>query len=307
MKQAVSLNLNNINKNHISSQNDEIKIQNKLNKINKNINSIWHYRLGYISQKILSILNLNNKNNLNNVDFKKLIDPTYYKIYISSNLNSKRNKVLKNDKLYYLDKINSDIIGPINPPSLGGSKYIVTFLDSITKYLKIEILSNKLDIFISYKKFKLRAKNSVNNRYTIKILKTDNSKEYINNKFKIYLENKGTLYHKSAPYLLEQNSEGEHINRTLFRKIRILLNIANIPIPFWAKAAEVAIYLYNITPYSALDFKSPYKARFNKKLLYNNIYIFGSTAYFKTPKVRLISVKLSYRSEKGILIGYSLN
>ena len=145
------------------------------------------------------------------------------------------------------------------------------------------------------------------NRYTIKILKTDNGKEYINNKFKIYLENEGTLHHKSAPYLLEQNSEGERINRTLFRKIRVLLNMANMPMPFWAEAAEAATYLYNIIPYSALDFKSPYKARFNKKPLYNNIYIFGSTAYFKPPKARLISVKLSYRSEKGILIGYSLN
>ena len=103
MKQAVSLNLNKIN---ISSKNNKLKIQNDPNKINKNINSIWYYRLGHISQKILSILNLNNKNNLNNVDFEKLIDPTYYEIYISSNLNSKRNKLVKNDKLYYLDKIN---------------------------------------------------------------------------------------------------------------------------------------------------------------------------------------------------------
>ena len=91
----------------------------------------------------------------------------FNKICISSNLNSKRNKVVKNDKLYYLDEINSDIIGPINPPSLGGSKYIVTFLDSITKYLKIEILSNKSNAFISYKKFELRAKNSVNNNSNI--------------------------------------------------------------------------------------------------------------------------------------------
>ena len=53
------------------------------------------------------------------------------------------------------------------------------------------------------KKFEIRAKNSVNNEYTIKILKIDNSKEYIKNNFKLYFKNYSTIYIKSAPYASE--------------------------------------------------------------------------------------------------------
>ena len=66
-----------------------------------------------------------------------------------------------------------------------------------------------------------------------------------------------------------------------------------------------AVYLYNRTPNSSINFKTPYKAKYKAKLNIANIKIQGSLSYKKEPKEFLY--KLDARSKLYYLIGYISN
>ena len=75
-----------------------------------------------------------------------------------------------------------------------------------------------------------------------------------------------------------------------------------MPLFLWGEAVETAVFLYNITPHSSLNFKTPYEIVYNKKPIYNYIRIWGSIAYYKD-KTQI--TKLEPRAKKAILIGFS--
>ncbi|KAK0702664.1 hypothetical protein B0H67DRAFT_499847, partial [Lasiosphaeris hirsuta] len=49
----------------------------------------------------------------------------------------------------------------------------------------------------------------------------------------------------------------------------------------WDKVAYIAVYLYNRTLYSTLDYKTLYKVKFGSQLDADNINTIGSLVYFK--------------------------
>ena len=57
----------------------------------------------------------------------------------------------------------------------------------------------------------------------LKVLKTDNGKEFKNLKFHDLCTKDGIIHQYSAPYVHEQNGLAERINRTLMNKVRALL------------------------------------------------------------------------------------
>ena len=46
----------------------------------------------------------------------------------------------------------------------------------------------------------------------IKLIKSDNGREYINKSFKTFLDSKGIIYELSSPYTPKQNGRAERIN-----------------------------------------------------------------------------------------------
>ena len=59
----------------------------------------------------------------------------------------------------------------------------------------------------------------------------------------------------------------------LLDKIRAILFTAKLNIKFWAEALDAAVYIYNKTPHTALNFITPYEKRFNKKPNIDNLKI----------------------------------
>ena len=110
----------------------------------------------------------------------------------------------------------SELIGPIYPTDIFSNKYIITFLDSKTRYLEIELLETKDQALKAFKKYKTRNEISNNKTFYIKLLKANNKRKYINNNFTKYLESIEIVYTPSAPYTPEQNGRAERINQTLF-------------------------------------------------------------------------------------------
>lgn len=53
-----------------------------------------------------------------------------------------------------LDIVHSDLIGPINPNTNSGFKYILTCINDYTRYNTIYLLKNKNDTFIKFQHYK---------------------------------------------------------------------------------------------------------------------------------------------------------
>ena len=75
-----------------------------------------------------------------------------------------------------------------------------------------------------------------------------------------------------------------------------------MPLHYWNLALETAVYIYNITPHSSLNFISPYKKLNNKKLKLDNIKIQESIAYYLN---KTQTTKLEPRAKQGILVGFN--
>ena len=104
-------------------------------------------------------------------------------------------------------------------------------------------------------------------------------------------------------YIKELNGAIERINRTILNKVRCLLNTANLPNYMWGEAVIIATYLYNRTPHSVINYKTPYKLRYNKIPDITYIKTFGSIYFYKNKKNYI--TKLELKANKVILIRFN--
>ena len=91
--------------------------------------TLWHRRLGYMSEKRMKLLASKEKlSNLNHVELGLCEDCIYGK--------QKRvsfSKVGRSPKKEKLELVHTDVWGPAPVTSLGGSRYYVTFIDDSTR------------------------------------------------------------------------------------------------------------------------------------------------------------------------------
>ena len=157
-----------------------------------------------------------------------------------------------------LDLVHSDLVGPIEVPSLGGSRYVMTFIDDASRKVFVYFLERKSDAFGAYQTFKAMAERQTNRK--LKVLRTDNGTEYVNGSFISSFAKDGVLHQKTCPYTPEQNGVVERMNRTIIEKARSMLNEAHLPKQFWAEAVSTAAYLANRSPTRSLEAVTPEEA-----------------------------------------------
>jgi hypothetical protein len=187
--------------------------------------------------------------------------------------------------------------------AIGGYKYFITFLDKYSRYLYVELLKTKANVYLAIYKYINKLNN--NKDYQIQIFATDNGTEYINIKVKDFLETKGITYQKSPPYTKEPNGIIERINRTILNKARSLLYNANLPLILWGEAVLTLVYLYNRSPHTQLQNKTPDEMKNNRKPNISHIQVFGSIVYFKNKGNHIL--KLDPKAKKGLLMGFGQN
>ncbi len=56
-----------------------------------------------------------------------------------------------------LDLVHSDVLGPVNVPSLGGSRYFIIFIDDYSKWTTVYTMRNKSESLECFKKFHMYA------------------------------------------------------------------------------------------------------------------------------------------------------
>ena len=278
--------------------------------VNNNTLELQHNRLRHINNKTIKALLSNTKGvKLNlNIDNKSNSKITIDNCTtcIQAKLTKRVNKEATSKVNNYLDLIYIDIGGLITPSTFRGYKYYITFRDSATKYLEVELLKSRKNIVevientITRLELEVHNNSSPNSNYKVKALQLDNEFKSINldKLFKL----KGIIIRYSPPYTLEQNGAAEIINRVLLNKVRALLINLNLPKYLQGEAILAATYLYNRTPNSSINFNTPYYLKYKEIPNLDNIRIWGSLTYYKNP-ISLIK-KLDVKATPYYLIGF---
>jgi len=100
--------------------------------------------------------------------------------------------------------------------SISGHRWFVTFIDGFSRYTWLYLLKHKSDVFVVFKDQCALIKNKFGN--TIKILRSDNGTEYVNQEFEDFLSSNGIEHQTTCVNTPEQNGVAE-------RKIGICLRL----------------------------------------------------------------------------------
>jgi len=116
--------------------------------------------------------------------------------------------------------------------SLGGAKYLVSFIDDYSRRLWVYPIKKKSDVFAIFKEFK--AKLELESGKKIKCLRTDNGGEYIDGDFLTFCRQSGIQRHFTVAHMPQQNGVAE-LNRTLLERTQAMLRTAGLAKSFWQK------------------------------------------------------------------------
>ena len=199
-----------------------------------------------------------------------------------------------------LELIHSDVMGPMATTSREGYRYVVTFIDDLTRFAWMYPIREKSEVFEKFKTFKVFAEKQYEG--TIKILRSDNGGEYLSDDFKRFLQSSGILHQLTVPYSPHQNGVAERSNRTLMEMARTMLIFANLDHRYWTDALLTAAYLKNRCPHKSVHAKTPFEALTGQKPDVSHLRVFGCQAYPLVPEG--LKGKLDSKTKKGIFVGY---
>ena len=274
--------------------------------------SIWHKRFAHVDPA--TILSMNANDSAIGLNLKKQDFSCTACIYGKGH-RQQIPKVRSTKSTSILELIHSDVNGPIEVSSLGGSKYFITFIDDYSKWITTYTMKTKSESLNCFKIFHKYAENQTGKRMKqvnfiqqtapkIKSLRTDNGGEYISNNFKSYLQDHGISHQLTVPYTPQQNGVAERLNRTLIDLVRSMLADSGIEKRFWTEALATAVYVRNRVFTRALPTnKTPHHLWTRSPPDVSNLRVFGSKCWYVVPKKLL--KKLDPRSQEAIMIGYS--
>jgi hypothetical protein len=183
-----------------------------------------------------------------------------------------------------LQNIHSDLKGPL-PQGWNGEHYIILIIDEYSRYAMIQLLESKGEAAQSIKNMinelesvcKLESKTRREVSGSVINFKTDGGGEYLANDLQEWCKEKGISHLLNSPYSPSTNGLAEKLIQNLMGKTKSILLESGLNISLWPYAALHSAFLYNITPHSSLQFKTPYEILFNKKYdSYEKLMKFGT-------------------------------
>uniref|UniRef100_A0AAV1TS81 Polyprotein n=1 Tax=Peronospora matthiolae TaxID=2874970 RepID=A0AAV1TS81_9STRA len=183
-----------------------------------------------------------------------------------------------------LELVHTDMMGPMNNPSKGGAKYVLTFVDDYSRYVVAYFLKKKSEVAIKLREFMTFYENQRGER--MKCLRSDNGTEFVNQEMtKICMLN-GIVHQRTVPYSPQQNGVAERMNRTIMERSRSMLYYKGVPMEWWAEAVSTAL-------------------GFKVKPTLDHLRVFGSRGYAHIDEAK--RTKLEPKSFRCLLLGYPEN
>ena len=129
--------------------------------------------------------------------------------------------------------MHTDVWGPAQVSSLGGSLYYVTFIDDATRKVWIYFLRQKSDVFETFKKWRSLVENEIGKK--IKCLRSDNGGEYCSKEFENYCSSNGIRRQKTVPRTTQENGVVERMNRTIMEHAQNMRLHVGMPLNMWGR------------------------------------------------------------------------
>ena len=255
--------------------------------------SLWHSRLGHVSQKGIDVLvrkGLIDKKKISTLQFcESCIVGKAHRVSFGSGQHTSK---------ACLEYVHADLWGsPTVPQSLGNCHYFLSIIDDHSRKVWIYFLKTKDQAFDRFADWKTLVEKQ--SGLKVKTLRTDNGLEFCNKRFDDLCSDQGIARHKTIPYTPQQNGVVERMNRTVLERVRSMLDESGLPKVFWAEAANTAVYLINRTPSAALQNEIPEEIWSKTVPQFGHLKKFGCVCYHHSDEG-----KLQPRAKKGIFIGY---
>jgi hypothetical protein len=157
--------------------------------------------------------------------------------------------------------IHSDLCGPITPPSKGGARYFILYIDDFSRTCNVYFLRTKtaeevVSIFQQFTKYIATQFPE----YPIRRFRCDNGKgEYDNQLFRGILSSSGISFEPSPPYTQHKNGVSERMIATITTKARAMMIDSCLDDSLWSEAVNTAVYLHALCPSRALEGKTPHE------------------------------------------------
>ncbi|KAM2243153.1 hypothetical protein PS2_009934 [Malus domestica] len=261
---------------------------------------LWHMRLGHVSYSKLSVM------------VKKSMLKGLPQLDVRTNNVCAGCKYGKAHQLPYeeskfkakepLELVHSDVFGPVKQPSIGGMRYMVTFIDDFSRYVWVFFVKEKFDTFSKFKKFRESAEGEVGKK--IRCLLIDNRGEYSSSEFSQYLRECRIRHQYTCANTPQQNGVAERKNRHLAEVCRSMLHAKNVSGRFWAEAMRIAAFGINRLPQPRLEFVSPFEKLWNIKPTVSYFRVFGCVCYVFVPNH--LRSKFDKKAVRCIFVGYDI-
>ena len=259
--------------------------------------NLWHRRLGHLSNASMQQLRYM-ATGVNNMD-KSVVVPCEACVKDKQARVPFKKSGIKRSQCV-LGLVHSDVCGPMNVPSVGGARYFLTFTDDYTRHSSVYFLRSKSEVPEKFAEYKALVENQTGHR--IKVLRSDNGTEYVNERLSSMLRRCGIKHETTVPYSPQQNGVAERLNRTLVERARSMLMESHLNVDLWAEAVATAVYLRNRSPTKALSAVTPEEAWSGHKPDLRHLRVFGCRAFAKTPDPH--RKKWDAKSQELIFVGY---
>jgi transposase InsO family protein len=175
---------------------------------------LWHHSLGNMSEKGMEILH--QRNLLPDI---KQIDLDFYEHCVYGKQKRVRFlRVGKEKKSERLELVHTNVCGPAQVSSLGGSRHYITFIDDATRKTWVYCIRQKYNVFDTFKKWKVLVENETGKR--LKCLRSNNGGEYCKKEFDDYCSFHGIRREKTVLRTPQENGVSERMNKTIMERAR---------------------------------------------------------------------------------------
>ena len=144
-----------------------------------------------------------------------------------------------------LELVHTDVLGPIEEPTVGGSRYAILFTDDKTRWRMIYLMKAKSEALECLKRYVLDMKALMQGRQVKALsgLRSDNGGEYTGADFRRWCKEQGILQTFSGPHAPQQDGVAERSWRTVTEMARSMLIESRLGPEMWGEAMSTAVYL----------------------------------------------------------------
>lgn len=264
---------------------------------------VWHKRLGHLGKQNLKLI----QKMVDGIDGFECVNNDMCDVCVEGKQTRQPFPGTRPKTSRPLERVHSDLCGPISPTAYTGVKYIFTLIDDFTHFTVVYGLKGKTkeEVLSCMKHYEAAATA----RFSSKISKfrCDNGSEFVNEAVKEFFTEKGIEFELTIPGHPENNGVAERLNRTVLDKGRCLMLGCSLNKTFWIEAVNTAVYLLNRSPTRALDQgKVPAELWYGVRPNLSKLRVFGCVAFVCKTKEQLKG-KFDSRSKKCIFLGYCDN